>query len=143
MIRNSLGLFIGVIATSCACSLQAAATTWVDTDKISNSRNLQMQIDVDSIDYRKDWIHFLQRIKDLDNLKTYTPWEIGINCSKGVLVELLSGSGKSTQFRRNRKWFKDFVNENDASDLISVEIKAEDDAYREETYSLVCKRYNR
>ena len=145
MIRNSLGIFIGVLATSFAWTAQLAAATWVDTDKISNSRNLQMQVDIDSVNYKGDWIYFLQRIKDIDDSKAYKPWDVKINCSKGVLVERFSGSDEyeSTQFRRNGKWFKDFVNRKDPSDVISMEIEAEDDAYREKTYSLICKRYNR
>ena len=145
MIRNSLGIFIGVLATSFAWTAQLAAATWVDTDKISNSRNLQMQVDIDSVNSKGDWIYFLQRIKNLDDSKTYKPWDVGINCSKGVLVERFSGPDEyeSTQFRRNGKWFKDFVNRNDPSDVISVEVDAEDDAYREKSYSFICNKYNR
>ena len=143
MIRNSLGIFIGVLATSFAWTAQLAAATWVDTDKISNSRNLQMQVDIDSINYKGDWIYFLQRIKNLDDSKAYKPWDVGINCSKGVLVEFFSNAEEKTQFRRNGKWFKDFVNRNDPRDVISMEVEAEDDAYREKTYSLICKKYKR
>ena len=145
MIRNSLVIFIGVLATSFAWTAQLAAATWVDTDKISNSRNLQMQIDVDSVNYKGDWIYFLQRIKNLEDSKAYKPWDIGINCSKGVLVERFSGSDEyeSTQFRRNGKWFIDFANRNDPSDVISVEVEAEDDAYREKSYSFICNKHNR
>ena len=143
MIRNSLGIFIGVLATSFAWTAQLAAATWVDTDKISNSRNLQMQVDIDSVNYKGDWIYFLQRIKNLDDSKAYKPWDVGINCSKGVLVEYFSNAEEKTQSRRNGKWFKDFVNRNDPRDVISMEVKAEDDAYREKTYSLICKKYKR
>ena len=145
MIRNSLRISIGALATSFVMAVPATAATWVDTDKISNSRNLQMQIDIDSINYKTDWIYFLQRIKNLDDSKAYKPVDVGINCSRGVLVERFSGSDEyeSTQFRRNGKWFKDFANRNDPSDVISVEIDAEDDAYREKTYSLICNKYNR
>ena len=143
MIRNSLGIFIGVLATSFAWTAQLAAATWVDTDKISNSRNLQMQVDIDSVNYKGDWIYFLQRIKNLDDSKAYKPWDVGINCSKGVLVEFFSNAEEKTQFRRNGKWFKDFVNRNDPRDVISMEVEAEDDAYREKTYSLICKKYKR
>ena len=145
MIRNSLGIFIGVLTTSCVWTVRVAAATWVDTDKISNSRNLQMQVDIDSVNYKGDWIYFLQRMKNLDDSKAYQPWDVGINCSKGVLVEGFSGSDEyeSTQFRRNGKWFKDFANRSDASDVISIEIKAEDDAYREKSYSFMCNKYNR
>ena len=143
MIRNSLGIFIGVLATSLAWTAQLAAATWVDTDKISNSRNLQMQVDIDSVNYKGDWIYFLQRIKNLDDSKAYKPWDVGINCSKGVLVEFFSNAEEKTQFRRNGKWFKDFVNRNDPRDVISMEVEAEDDAYREKTYSLICKKYKR
>ena len=143
MIRNSLGIFIGVLATSFAWTAQLAAATWVDTDKISNSRNLQMQVDIDLVNYKGDWIYFLQRIKNLDDSKAYKPWDVGINCSKGVLVEFFSNAEEKTQFRRNGKWFKDFVNRNDPRDVISMEVEAEDDAYREKTYSLICKKYKR
>ena len=145
MIHNSLGIFIGVLATSFAWTAQLAAATWVDTDKISNSRNLQMQVDIDSVNYKGDWIYFLQRIKILDDSKAYKPWDVGINCSKGVLVERFSGSDEyeSTQFRRNGKWFIDFANRNDPSDVFSVEVEAEDDAYREKSYSFICNKYNR
>ena len=143
MIRNSLGIFIGVLATSFAWTAQLAAATWVDTDKISNSRNLQMQIDVDSINYKRDWIYFLQRIKNLDDSITYKPWNIGVNCSKGMIVEFISTPDETTQFRRNGKWFKDFVNRKDPSDVISMEIEAEDDAYREKSYSFICNKHNR
>ena len=143
MIRNSLRIFIGALATSCVWTEQVAAATWVNTDKISNSRNLQMQINVDSINYKKGWIYFSQRIKNLDDSKAYKPWDVGINCSKGVLVEFFSNAEETTQFRRNGKWFKDFVNRNDPRDVISMEVEAEDDAYRERTYSLICKKYNR
>ena len=143
MIGNSLRILFGILAFSCTWTVEVAAATWVDTDKISNSRNLQMQIDVDSINYKRDWIYFLQRIKNLDDSITYKPWNIGVNCSKGMIVEFISTPDETTQFRRNGKWFKDFVNRKDPSDVISMEIEAEDDAYREKTYSLICKRYNR
>ena len=143
MIRNSLGIFIGLLTTSWFWTAQASAATWVNTDKISNSRNLQMQIAIDSINHKKDWIYFLQRIKNLDDSKAYKPWDVGINCSKGVLVEFFSNAEEKTQFRRNGKWFKDFVNRNDPRDVISMEVEAEDDAYREKTYSLICKKYKR
>ena len=145
MIRNSLGIFIGVLATSFAWTAQLAAATWVDTDKISNSRNLQMQVDIDSVNYKGDWIYFLQRINNLDDSKAYKPWDVAINCSKGMLVERFSGSDEyeSTQFRRNGRWFKDFVHRNDPSDIISMEVKPEEDAYREKTYVLICNRYKR
>ena len=108
MIRNSLGIFIGLLTTSCLWTAQAAAATWIDTDKISNSRSLQMQIDIDSIKYRTDWIYFLQRIYNLDDSKAYKPWNVAINCSKGMLVERFSGSDgyESSQFRRNGRWFE-------------------------------------
>ena len=143
MIRNSLGIFIGVLTISCAWTVQVAAATWVNTDKISNSRNLQIQVDTDSISYRKNWIYFLQRSKDLKDMKAYKPYYVGINCSKGVLVQIFPNASDETQFRRNGKWFKDFVARNDPSDVISMEVEAEDDAYREKTYSLICNRYNR
>ena len=143
MIRNALGIFIGVLATSLTWTVDVSAATWVDTDKISNSRNLQIQIDTDSIHYKNNWIYLSNRIKDLGKMKTYNAWELGVNCSKSVLVELAPGADQSTQFRRNGKWFKDFVNRNNPSDFISVEIKADDDAYREKTYALVCKKYSR
>ena len=142
-IRNSLRIFIGVLATSCTWTVQASAATWIDTDKISNSRNLQMQIDADSINHKNGWIYFLQRIKNLDDSKAYKPWQIGVNCSKGILIDIFSSSDEKTQFRRNGKWFKDFANRNDPSDVISMEVEAEDDAYREKTYSLICKKYKR
>ena len=91
----------------------------------------------------RDRIYFLQRIKNLDDSKAYKPWDVGINCSKGVLVEYFSNAEEKTQSRRNGKWFKDFVNRNDPRDVISMEVKAEDDAYREKTYSLICKKYKR
>ena len=143
MIRNSLRIVIGILATSCAWSAQVSASTWVDTDKISNSRNLQMQIDVDSIHHKKGWIYFLQRVKDLDSSKAYKAYDVGVNCSKGIVVDFFTNADEETQFRRNGKWFKDFANRNDRSDVISVEIKAKDDAYREKTYSLICKKYKR
>ena len=145
MIRNSLGIFIGLLTTSWFWTAQAAAATWIDTDKISNSRNLQMQIDIDSISHKKDWIYFLQRIYNLDDSKGYKPWDVAINCSKGMLMERFSGSEEyeSTQFRRNGRWFKDFVHRNDPSDIISMEVKPEEDAYREKTYLLICNRYKR
>ena len=55
----------------------------------------------------------------------------------------ISNAEEKTQFRRNGKWFKDFVNRNDPRDVISMEVEAEDDAYREKTYSLICKKYKR
>ena len=143
MIRNSLCIFIGALATTCFGAVQAAAATWVDTDKITNSRNLQIQVDVDSINYKKDWIYILQRVKDLGDLKTYKPYELGINCSRGILVEIFPNADEETQFRRNDKWFIDFANRNDPSDVISIEIKADDDKYKEKTYSLICKKYKR
>ena len=145
MIRNSLRISIGALATSFVMAVPATAATWVDTDKISNSRNLQMQIDIDSINYKTDWIYFLQRIKNLDDSKAYKPVDVGINCSRGVLVERFSGSDEyeSTQFRRNGKWFKDFANINYPSDVFSVEVEAEDDVYREKSYSFICNKYNR
>ena len=145
MIRNSRGIFIGLLTTLCLWTGQAVAATWIDTDKISNSRSLQMQIDIDSINYRTDWIYFLQRIYNLDDSKAYKPWDVAINCSKGMLVERFSGSDEyeSTQFRRNGRWFKDFVHRNDPTDMISMEVKPEEDAYREKTYVLICNRYKR
>ena len=142
MIRNSLGIFIGLLTTSCFWTAQVAATTWVGTDKISNSRNLQMQIDIDSVNHKADWIYFLQRIYNLDDSKAYKPWDVRINCSKGILVEKFSGTGELTQFRRNGRWFKDFVDVNEPSEVIRMEVKSEDDAYREKTYVLICNRYN-
>ena len=145
MVGNSLGIFIGLLTTSWFWTAKVAAATWVDTDKISNSRNLQMQIDIDSINYKTDWIYFLQRIYNLDDSKAYKPWDVAISCSKGMLIEKFSGSDEyeSTQFRRNGRWFKDFVHRNDPSDVISMEVKPEEDAYREQTYALICNRYNR
>ena len=143
MIRNSLRIFIGVLATACLGVVDAAAVTWVDTDKISNSRNLQMQVDVDSINYKKDWIYVLQRAQNLENSKPYKPYNVEINCSTGVLVEIFPNADEETQFRRNGKWFIDFANRNDPSDVISIEIKSDDDKYREKTYSLICKKYKR
>ncbi len=143
MIRNSLRISIGALATTCLWAVQASATTWVDTDKISNSRNLQMQVDVDSINYKKNWIYFLQRVQNLENSETYKPYNVGINCSKGVLVEIFPNANDETQFRRNGKWFMDFANKNNPSDVMSIEIKADDDKYREKTYSMICKKYKR
>ena len=143
MIRISLRISIGALATACLWATQAAAATWVDTDKISNSRNLQMQIDIDSINYKKEWIYILQRVKNLEDSATYKPYDVGINCSKGVLVEIFPNANEETQFRRNDKWFMDFANRNNPSDVISIEIKADDDKYREKTYSLICKKYKR
>ena len=145
MNRNLLGFFIGLLTTSCFWTAQVAAATWIDTDKIRNSRNLQMQIDIDSIYHKTDWIYFVQRIYNLDNSKAYKPWDVAINCSKGMLVERFSGSDdyESTQFRRNGSWFKDFVHRSDPSDIISMEVKPEEDAYREKTYVLICNRFKR
>ena len=143
MIRNSPSIFIGVLTTTCLGAVEAAAVTWVDTDKISNSRNLQMQVDVDSINYKKDWIYVLQRTKNLENLKVYKPYNLGINCSTGELVEIFPNADDETQFRRNGKWFIDFASRNDTGDVISIEIKSDDDKYREKTYSLICKKHKR
>ncbi len=143
MIRNSLRISIGALAASCVLAVPATAATWVDTDKISNSRNLQMQVDVDSINYKKNWIYFLQRVKNLEDMEAYKPYDVGINCSKGVLAEIFPNASEETQFRRNDKWFMDFANGNNPSDVISIGIKADDDKYREKTYSLICKKYKR
>ena len=143
MIRNSLRMCIGLLATTCLWAVQAAAATWVDTDKISNSRNLQIQIDVDSINYKKDWIYVSQRVQNLEDSQAYKPYNLSINCSRGILVEIFPNAGEETQFRRNDRWFIDFANKNDPSDVINIEIKADDDKYRERTYTLVCKKYKR
>ena len=143
MIRNSLCIFIGALLTPYVWTIQAAAADWVNTDKITNSRNLQIQVDIDSINHKKNWTYVSQRVFDLDDSKAYKPHNVGINCSKGVLVKIFSNADEETQFRRNRKWFKDFGNRNDPSDVISLEIKSDDDAYREKTYSLICKKYKR
>lgn len=102
-----------------------------------------MQVDIDSINYKKEWIYILQRVKNLEDSATYKPYDVGINCSKGVLVEIFPNANEETQFRRNDKWFMDFANRNNPSDVISIEIKADDDKYREKTYSLICKKYKR
>ena len=80
---------IGALATSFVMAVPATAATWVDTDKISNSRNLQMQIDIDSINYKTDWIYFLQRI-NLDD-SAYKPVDVG-SIAQEAFVERFSGS---------------------------------------------------
>ena len=132
--------FLSIIFTN---ATQSFAENWFTTDRISNKREVKIQIDKDSIrSVEESWISFMQRLQT-DSNPPAKPFKGEANCSKKIFSSIFSNDERQDQIRRNGKWFIDFAHKDDPSDTISMEVEPGDDAYRESTFAWICSNYKK
>ena len=143
MLRKESLIAVVLLSTALATANKAFAENWITTDRIINQREVRIQIDKDSI--RRDgenWITFMQRLQT-DSNPPFKPFKGEVNCIKNTFGSIFAKDRREDQFRRNGKWFIDFVHKDDPSDVVSVEVDPKDDQYREKTFSWICSNYKK
>tara|TARA_Y100000746_G_scaffold130486_1_gene111735 strand:- start:852 stop:1283 length:432 start_codon:yes stop_codon:yes gene_type:complete len=143
MLRKSSLISASLLSITFISATQAFAESWFTTDRISNRREVKIQIDKDSIMYSEEnWITFMQRLQD-DSNRAFKPFKGEVNCIDKIFSSTLSKDEREDQFRRNGKWFVDFAHKDDPGDVISVEIGPKSDYYRERTFAWICANYKK
>ena len=143
MLRNTSLVSVASLSITFTSSTQAFAENWYTTDRISNTRNVKIQIDKDSIKSAEEsWISFMQRLQT-DSNPSAEPFKGEVNCIRKIFSSIYSNDERQDQIRRNGKWFIDFAHKDDPSDTISVEVEPGDDAYREKTFAWICSNYKK
>ena len=143
MLRKASLISVTLLSTALATADKAFAEHWLTTDRISNQREVRIQIDKDSI--RRDgenWITFMQRLQT-DSNPPFRPFKGEVNCIKNTFGSIFAKDRREDQFLRNGKWFIDFAHKDDPSDVVSVEVDPKDDEYREKTFSWLCSNYKK
>jgi len=132
--------FLSITFTS---ATQALAENWFTTDRISNKREVKIQVDKDSIRSAEEhWISFMQRLQT-DSNPPAKPFKGEVNCVHKIFSSIFSNDERKAQFRRKGKWYIDFAHKDDPSDTISIEVEPDDDAYREKTFAWICGNYKK
>ena len=132
--------FLSITLTS---AMQAFAENWFTTERISNKREVKIQIDKDSIrSVEQSWFSFMQRLQT-DSNPPAEPFKGEVNCIRKIFSSIYSNDERQDQIRRKGKWFIDFAHKDDPSDTISIEVKPGDDAYREKTFAWICSNYKK
>ena len=143
MLRKTSLISVAFLSITITSATQAFAENWHTTDRISNTRNIKIQIDKDSIKSAEEsWISFMQRLQT-DSNPSAEPFKGEVNCIRKIFSSIYSNDERQDQIRRNGKWFIDFVHKDDPSDTISVEVEPGDDAYREKTFAWICSNYKK
>ena len=143
MLKKSSLISVALLVTTCTNADQAFAENWFTTDRISNQREIKIQIDKDSIrNTEENWISFMQRLQ-VDSNPPAEPFKGEVNCIYKIFRSIYSNDERQDQFRRNGKWFIDFAHKDDPSDIISIEVEPSDDAYRDKTLAWICSNYKR
>ena len=143
MLKKASLFSVVLLSTTFTSAGQAFAENWLTTDRISNQREIEIQIDKDSV--RRDgenWITFMQRLQ-VDSNSPYKPLKGEVNCVKKVFGTIHSNGERNDQFRRDGKWFYDFARKGNPGDVVSVEVDSKDDDYREATFSWICSNYKK
>ena len=143
MLRKTSLISVAFLSITITSATQAFADNWDTIDRISNKRNVKIQIDKDSIkSAEENWISFMQRLQT-DSNPLAEPFKGEVNCIHKIFSSIYSNDERQDQIRRNGKWFIDFVHKDDPSDTISVEVEPGDDAYREKTFAWICSNYKK
>ena len=143
MLRKTSLISAAFLSITFTSATQAFAENWYTTDRISNTRNIKIQIDKDSIrSAEENWISFMQRLQT-DSNPPAKPFEGEVNCVHKIFSSIFSNDERQAQFRRKGKWYIDFARKDDPSDIISVEVEPGDDAYREKTFAWICSNYKK
>ena len=145
MIKKTSLISVALLTTTTTFTSagQAFAKNWLTTDRISNQREVTIQIDKDSIRHVEDnWITFMQRLQT-DSNPPAEPFKGEVNCIHKIFSSIDSSNKGQYQYRRNGKWFIYFAHKDDPSDTISMEVEPDDDAYREKTFAWICSNYKK
>ena len=143
MLRKVSLILVAFLSITLTSAIQAFAENWFATERISNKREVKIQIDKDSIrSAEQSWFSFMQRLQT-DSNPPAEPFKGEVNCIRKIFSSIYSNDERQDQIRRNGKWFIDFVHKDDPSDTISVEVEPGDDAYREKTFAWICSNYKK
>ena len=143
MLRKTSLVSAAFLSITFTSATQALAENWFTTERISNKREVKIQVDKDSIRIvEENWISFMQRLQT-DSNPPAKHFKGEVNCVHKIFSSIFSNDERQDQIRRKGKWYIDFAHKDDPSDTISIEVDPGDDAYREKTFAWICSNYKK